>query len=108
MAEKVRCISPVGTWPTSSRLTPSPPAWTQSMAKTFAFSITGEPDITIALEKKTQEGLSLGELDRQEDRIRPCPVLLTEEEMKTTDAVILGRLLVKRCGMGAVALPGET
>jgi hypothetical protein len=87
MAEKVRCINPTGisepvdTFPLASRLDTLD-------GKTIHISITGEPDITIPLEKKLKKDYpNVNWTQKKTYGTNPIP--LTEEEMKTTDAVIL-------------------
>jgi len=101
MAEKdkvYKCLSPVGiqlpvkTFPLAPRLE-------KIDGKTIHISITGEPDITIPLEKKLRADYPNVNWT-QKKSYTPMPVQLSEEEMKTTDAVILGI----RCRVGAVAL----
>ena len=91
MAEKdktYRCLNPVGmelpvqTFPLAPRLDTID-------GKTIHLSITGEPDITIPLEKKLRENYPSVNWTVKKSYM-PSPVYLTEEEMKTTDAVILG------------------
>ena len=91
MAEKdkiYKCLSPVGielpvkTYPLAPRLD-------KLDGKTIHISIAGEPDITIALEKKLK--MDYPNVNwTQKKSYTPNPVFLSEEEMKTTDAVILG------------------
>ena len=57
--------------------------------KTIHLSITGEPDITIPLEKRLKEDYPSVNWTVKKTYM-PSPVYLTEEEVKTTDAVILG------------------
>jgi hypothetical protein len=91
MAEKdkvYKCLSPVGiqlpvkTFPLAPRLE-------KIDGKTIHISITGEPDITIPLEKKLRADYPNVNWT-QKKSYTPMPVQLSEEEMKTTDAVILG------------------
>ncbi len=85
---KYICLSPAGnelpvqTFPLAPRLD-------KLDGKTIHFSITGEPDITIALEKRLKQDYP-GVNWTTKKSYTPMPVYLTEEEMKTTDAVILG------------------
>lgn len=85
---KYICLSPAGnelpvkTYPLAPRLD-------KLDGKTIHFSITGEPDITIALEKRLKQDYP-GVNWTTKKSYTPMPVYLTEEEMKTTDAVILG------------------
>ncbi len=73
---------PVQTYPLASRLD-------TINGKTIHISITGEPDITIPLEKKLRERYPSVNWTMKKSYM-PNPVPLTDEEMKTTDAVILG------------------
>jgi hypothetical protein len=57
--------------------------------KTIHLSITGEPDIAIPLEKKLKANYPSVNWTVKKSYM-PNPVPLTQEEMKTTDAVILG------------------
>jgi hypothetical protein len=87
MAEKVRCVNPTGisemvkTYPLAPRLD-------KLDGKTVHISITGEPDITLPLEKKLRANYPNVNWT-QKKTYAPSPIQLTEEEMKTTDAVIL-------------------
>ncbi len=89
MAEKdkvYKCLNPVGielpvkTFPLAPRLD-------TIEGKEIYFSITGEPDITIALEKKLKE-----EYQHLKLKIKKTygisPVELSDEEMKTADGLI--------------------
>ncbi len=87
--EKVyRCLSPVGiqlpvkTFPLAPRLD-------KIDGKTIHLSICGEPDITIALERRLKMDYPNVNWTVKKS-YTPNPVQLSEEEMKTTDAVILG------------------
>jgi hypothetical protein len=83
-----RCLNPVGievpveTFPLAPRLDTID-------GKTILISITGEPDITIALERRLK-------MDYPNDNwmvkksYTTAPVQMTDEEMKTTDGVIQG------------------
>ncbi|MEE8413992.1 MAG: hypothetical protein V3R96_05520 [Dehalococcoidales bacterium] len=90
MAEKevYKFLNPVGiqvpveTYPLAPRLN-------SLDGKTIHFSITGEPDITIALEKKLK--MDFPNVNwTQKKTYGTNPVQLSDEEMKTTDGVILG------------------
>jgi hypothetical protein len=88
MAERTyKCLSPLGiempkkTYPLAPRLD-------KLDGKTIHLSITGEPDITLPLEKKLRAKYPKVNWT-QKKTYRPTPVYLTEEELKTTDAVIL-------------------
>jgi len=87
--EKVyRCLSPIGiqlpvkTFPLAPRLD-------RIDGKTIHLSICGEPDITIALERRLKMDYPNVNWTVKKS-YTPNPVQLSEEEMKTTDAVILG------------------
>jgi hypothetical protein len=89
MAEKkYKCLNPVGiqvpvkTYPLAPRLD-------KIDSKTIHFSICGEPDITIALEKRLRSDYPNINWTTKKT-YTPTPVELSEEEMNTTDAVILG------------------
>ena len=90
MAEKIRCISPVGsanivqTFPLAPRLE-------KVEGKNICLSICGEPDITIALEKKLKSDYNNVNWTLKKT-YGLYPIGLTDEEMKTTDAVIQGVL----------------
>ena len=88
MAEKTyKFLSPVGTqMPT--KLYPLAPRLDTLDGKTIHLSITGEPDITLPLEKKLRADYPNVNWT-QKKSYTPTPVYLSEEEIKTTDAVIL-------------------
>ena len=73
---------PVETFPLAPRLD-------KLDGKTIHISITGEPDITIPLEKQLRENYPSVNWTQKKSYM-PNPLPLTDEEMKTTDAVILG------------------
>lgn len=87
MAEKTyKCLNPVGidepveTFPLAPRLDTLD-------GKEIYFSITGEPDITIALEKKLK--MDYPNINWQIKKTYGLdPVPLTDEEMKTADGLI--------------------
>ncbi len=91
MAEKDRvykCLNPVGiqmpvdTFPLAPRLDTLD-------GKTINFSITGEPDITIPLEKRLKSDYpNVNWTIKKSYTIVQVP--LSDEEMKTTDGLILG------------------
>jgi hypothetical protein len=90
MAEKdkvYRFLSPVGT-ELPVKTYPLAPRLDTIDGKTIHFSITGEPDVTIALEKKLRADYPNVNWT-QKKSYTPMPVMLSDEEMKTTDAVIL-------------------
>ncbi len=88
MSEKVRCISPVGiaeeitTFPLAPRLD-------SIEGKNICISICGEPDITIPLEKKLKSDYP-GVNWLIKKTYSTHPIVLSDEEKKTTDAVIQG------------------
>ncbi len=90
MAEKVRCISPVGIANTV-RTFPLAPRLDTLDGKNICLSICGEPDITIALEKKLKTDYTNVNWTLKKT-YSLFPIGLTDEEMKTTDAVIQGVL----------------
>ncbi len=83
-----KCLNPTGTqmpvkmFPLASRL--------ESLdGKTIHISICGEPDITIPLEKRLKGDYpNVNWTTKKTYGINP--IQLSDEEMKTTDAVILG------------------
>ena len=81
-----KCINPVGielpvkTFPLAPRLD-------SIEGKEIYFSITGEPDITIALEKKLKEDYPNIKL-KIKKTYGITPVELSDEEMKTADGLI--------------------
>lgn len=87
MAEKFKFLNPLGienpvlTYPLAPRLD-------RLDGKTIHISITGEPDITIFLERQLKEAYPSVNWTSKKS-YTPTPVRLSEEEMKTTDAVIL-------------------
>jgi len=91
MAEKdktYKCLNPVGiqepvdTFPLAPRLD-------TLNGKTIHLSICGELDIWVPLEKRMKGDFPEVNWTRKMG-YTPSPVQLTEEERKTTDAVILG------------------
>ena len=89
MAEKDRvykCLNPVGmempvkTFPLAPRLDTLD-------GKEIYFSITGEPDITIPLEKKLKSGYPNVNW-KIKKTYTTVPVPLSDEEMKTADGLI--------------------
>ena len=81
-------LSPVGI-ELPVKLYPLAPRLDTLEGKTIHFSITGEPDITIALDKLLKAEYPNVNWT-QKKSYTPMPVYLSDEEMKTTDAVILG------------------
>ena len=91
MAEKdkvYKCLNPVGiqvpvdTFPLAPRLNTLDD-------KTIYFSISGEPDITIALEKRLKSDYPHVNWKTKKTYMTN-PVPLSDEEMKTCDALIQG------------------
>ena len=82
-----KCLNPVGI-EIPVRIHPLAPRLDSLDGKTIHFSITGEPDITIALQKQLQADYPNVNWTSKKSYM-PSPVWLTEEEMKTTDAVIM-------------------
>ena len=83
-----RCLNPTGiqvpvkTFPLAPRL--------ESVeGKEIWFSICGEPDITIALERKFKSDFP-GVNWRVKKTYGVAPIPLSEEELKTCDGLILG------------------
>lgn len=88
MAEKYKCLNPVGIQEPVDLL-PLAPRLDTLDGKTIHLSICGEPDITIPLEKRLR-----GDYPNVNWTVKKTyninPIRLSEEEMKTTDGVILG------------------
>lgn len=89
MAEKdriYRCLNPVGTQLPIKTFSLAPRLDTLD-GKEIYFSITGEPDITIPLEKKLKS-----DYPNVNWKVKKTygidPVQMTEEEMKTADGLI--------------------
>ncbi|MAE11556.1 MAG: hypothetical protein QF432_05495 [Dehalococcoidales bacterium] len=86
--KKYKCLNPVGTQAAVDTF-PLAPRLNSLDGKTIHFSICGEPDITIPLEKRLK-----GDYPNVNWTVKkgytPTPLRLSEEERKTTDAVILG------------------
>ena len=87
MAEKFKFLSPLGLEDEVDTV-PLAPRLTSLDGKTIHFSITGEPDLTIYLEKQLKAAYPQVNWTSKKS-YTPTPVRMTEEEMKTTDAVIL-------------------
>ena len=83
-----KVLSPVGI-ELPVELFPLAPRLDSIEGKTIHFSITGEPDITIALEKQLKADYPNVRWTIKKS-YTPAPVYLSEEEMKTTDGVVLG------------------
>jgi len=88
MAEKYRCLSPVGIQPPVN-LSPLAPRLESIDGKTIHLSICGEQDIWNPLEKKLKKDYPNVNWTVKKG-YTPNPTPLSEEEKKTTDAVILG------------------
>ena len=89
MADRIyKCMTPAGTQE-SVDLLPLAPRLSTLDGKTIHMSICGEPDITIPLEKRLR-----GDYPNVNWTMKKtygiAPLQLSDEEMKTTDAVILG------------------
>ena len=87
MAEKYKFLSPLGLEDEVDTV-PLAPRLTSLDGKTVHFSITGEPDLTIFLERQLKAAYPNVNWTSKKS-YTPTPVRLTDEEMKTTDAVIL-------------------
>ncbi len=85
---KYKCLNPVGNQDPID-LYPLAPRLDTLDGKTIHLSICGEPDITIPLEKRLK-----GDYPQVNWTVKKTyginPIQLSDEEMKTTDAVILG------------------
>ncbi len=88
MAEIVRCINPVGI-SESINTFPLAPRLDALEGKNICFSICGEPDITIPLEKKLKSNYP-GVNWLIKKTYSTHPIVLSDEEKKTTDALIQG------------------
>ncbi len=91
MAEKdkvYKCLNPVGIQ-VPKDLSPLATRLDTLEGKEIHLSITGEPDITIPLEKKLK--MDYPDVNwKVEKSYTPTPVELKEEELKTCDGLILG------------------
>ncbi len=90
MAEKFRCLNPVGI-SKPIEMYPLAPRLDTIDGKNICISICGEPDITIALEKKLKTDYSTVNWSVKKT-YGLFPVQLSDEEIKTTHAVIQGVL----------------
>jgi hypothetical protein len=88
MSEKVRCINPMGI-ATSVNTHGLAPRLNALDGKTVCISICGEPDITIPLEKKLKSDYPQVNWTMKKT-YGISPMKLSEEERKTTDALIQG------------------
>lgn len=83
-----KCLNPVGIQEPVD-IHPLAPRLDTLEGKTIHFSITGEPDITIALEKKLK--MDYPDVNwTSKKSYTPAPNQMTDEEIKTTDGVIIG------------------
>ena len=83
-----KCLNPVGVQQPVD-ISPLAPRLKTLDGKTIHLSICGEPDITIPLEKRLKGDYpNVNWTTKKTYNINP--VRLSDEEMKTTDAVILG------------------
>ena len=83
-----KCLNPVGTQAPVDTF-PLAPRLNSLDGKTIHFSICGEPDITIPLEKRLK--IDYPNVNWSVKKTYTItPLRLSEEERKTTDAVILG------------------
>src|ERR1035437_6577556 len=81
-----KCLNPVGI-EVPVEITPLAPRLNTLDGKQIVLSITGEPDITIALEKRLK--IDYPNVNwKIKKTYTISPVELTEEEMKTADGVI--------------------
>src|SRR4030042_3650960 len=88
MAETFKCLNPTGIQPPVKTF-PLAPRLDTMDGKTIHMSICGEADIWVPLEKKLKmEYPNVNWTVKK--RYHIVPLALTEEERKTTDAVILG------------------
>jgi len=83
-----KCLNPAGIQE-PVQIYPLAPRLDKLDGKTIHLSITGEPDITIPLEKKLK--MDYPDVNwTMKKSYMPRPNMLTDEEVKTTDGVILG------------------
>jgi hypothetical protein len=88
MAEKVRCINPTGMAKPVS-LHGLAPRLDRIDGKNICLTICGEPDITIPLEKRLKSDYPNVNWNMKKT-YGINPVKLSDEELKTTDALIEG------------------
>jgi hypothetical protein len=88
MAEIVRCINPIGIANSINTHGLAPRLKTLN-GKNVCLSICGEPDITIPLEKKLKSDYPQVNWTMKKT-YGISPMKLSEEELKTTDALIQG------------------
>ena len=83
-----KCLNPVGDQEAVDQV-PLAPRLSSLKGKTIHMSICGEMDIWVPLEKRFKSEFPEVNWTAKKG-YTPRPVQLTEEERKTTDAVILG------------------
>ncbi len=88
MADIFNCLNPVGIQD-PVELSPLAPRLDKLDGKTIHMSICGEADIWVPLEKKLKMDYPNVNWTVKK-RFHIVPMMLSEEERKTTDAVILG------------------
>ncbi len=88
MADIFNCLNPVGNQD-PVELSPLAPRLDKLDGKTIHMSICGEADIWVPLEKKLKMDYPNVNWTVKK-RFHIVPMMLSEEERKTTDAVILG------------------
>ncbi len=88
MADQYKCLNPSGIQEPVD-LYPLAPRLDKLDGKTIHLSICGEPDITIPLEKRLRSDYPQVNWTLKKT-YGIAPLELTDEEMQTTDAVILG------------------
>jgi len=81
-----QCLSPVGNQEPVD-MSPIAPRLKSLDGKTIHLSICGEPDITIPLEKRLRADYPNVNW-KQKKTYTISPVMLSQEEMKTADAVL--------------------
>ncbi|OGO16686.1 MAG: hypothetical protein A2Z02_05880 [Chloroflexi bacterium RBG_16_48_7] len=86
--EVFKCLNPVGIQHTVETF-PLAPRLDTLDGKEIYLSITGEPDITIPLEKRLKSDYPDVNWKTKKS-YTPSPVPLSEEEMKTCDGLIQG------------------
>ncbi len=83
-----KCLNPAGIQ-VPVETSPLAPRLDTIEGKEIWLSITGEPDITIPLEKKLK--MDYPEVNwKTKKSYTPAPVPLSDEEMKTADGLIMG------------------
>ncbi len=87
MAEKLRFLNPLGIEDEVDTV-PLAPRLTSLEGKTIHLCRTGEPDVTIPLERQLKAAYPQVNWTSKYSAT-PTPARLTREERKTTDAVIL-------------------